>query len=100
MAVHDLIERVQVLKIDPDDVLVVRVDPRSFNDPDTLEALADAWRDAMPGQRILVVSGDLDLEVIRAEHRRPLGYHQPGECDECDSLRARELRAWAGSADA
>lgn len=88
MAVHDLIERVQVLKIDPDDVLVVRVAPGTFDDPTALDDLAAAWRTAMPGQRVLILTGDLELDVVRAEHR-PLGHHLPGECDDCDALRAR-----------
>lgn len=65
MAVHDLIERVQVLSIDPDDVLIVKVkgDPTD----DEIAEMAQGWRQAMPDNQVVIYRGaDLDLRVLRA----------------------------------
>lgn len=86
MAVHDLIERVQVLRIDPDDVLLVRLSYMPIDEEET-DRLVAAWREAFPApQRIVFCTGDTEVEVLRAV-KGPLGHHEPGDCRDCDALR-------------
>jgi RecJ-like exonuclease len=64
-SLRSIIEAVKVIPLRPDDVIVCKIP--SFLPDDDLAAIRDNLSEAFGGHRVIVLSGGMDIEVVRRE---------------------------------
>lgn len=67
------VKKVEALKVEPGDVLLVRVD-KSFMTPDIAKKATDLLKELYPDNFVLILSGEFSIDAVRLEEDGEGGY--------------------------